>query len=142
MNKTIIVGKVGERLSGFYCWFKNNPLSYVIIALIIILGITFFPTGKIIADVFHRGPFVAGPYISLFLMFVVCALYTNIYLYLFMIVLFLACTLLSFVGIAMGSTTVKEILLFFLPVASILFINISIAVLTYKYKKPDDRQLL
>ena len=63
--------------------------------LIILLGLLFFPTGNIIFEVFSKGPFIAGPYIMLTLMFFAFAFYKNIYLYLFVIGLFIISSFIS-----------------------------------------------
>ena len=102
--------------------------------LIIFLGLLFFPTGNIIFEVFSKGPFIAGPYIMLTLMFFTFAFYKNIYLYLFVTGLFIISLLISFVGIAMGSTNGYEVLVFFLPIGILLVINICVALFTYRYK--------
>lgn len=130
-NKKIVSNKIEI----FYTWFKQSKLYYLTIFLVIFLGILFIPTGRFIADVFYGGPFIAGPYIALILMFVVFTLYTNVYLYLFSIALFIFSSLVSFVGIAMGSINGSEVLIFFLPIVVFLIINICIAAFTYKYKK-------
>lgn len=68
------------------------------------------------------------------LMFFAFVFYKKIYLYLFVIVLFIISSLISFVGIAMGSTNGYELLFFFLPIIILLVINIFVALFTYKYK--------
>ncbi|WP_062552210.1 hypothetical protein [Peptoniphilus phoceensis] len=123
-----------DRLKNFYLKFKQSRLYYGVMILIILLGLLFFPTGNIIFEVFSKGPFIAGPYIMLTLMFFAFAFYKNIYLYLFVIGLFIISSFISFVGVAMGSTNGDELLLFFLPIVILLVINICIALFTYKYK--------
>ncbi len=134
-NKKIVSNKMEQKMETFYKWFKQSKLYYLTIFLVIFLGILFIPTGRFIADMFDGGPFIAGPYITLILMFIVFTLYTNIYLYLFSIALFIFSSLVSFVGIAMGSIKGSEVLIFFLPIAIFLIINVYIATFTYKYKK-------
>lgn len=128
------ISKREDRIKNFYFKFKQSELYYMVMVLIVFLGVLFFPTGNIIFEVFSKGPFVAGPYIMLTLMFFVFALYKKIYLYLFVIVLFIISSLISFVGIAMGSTNGYELLFFFLPIIILLVINIFVALFTYKYK--------
>ena len=103
--------------------------------LSVLFGLLFLPTGKFITDIFSKGPFIAGPYIMLILMAIVFCLYKNIYLYLFHIILFGFSSLISFIGIAMGSEEGTEVLVFFYPIIIFLIINICIAIFTYKYKK-------
>lgn len=131
MNKKL---KREDRLKKFYLKFKQSKLYYGVMILIILLGVLFFPTRNIIFEVFSKGPFIAGPYIMLTLMFFAFAFYKNIYLYLFVIGLFIISSFISFVGIAMGSTNGDELLLFFLPIVILLVINICVALFTYKYK--------
>lgn len=134
-NKKKVSNKMEQEMETFYKWFKQSKLYHLTIFLVIFLGILFIPTGRFIADMFDGGPFIAGPYITLLLMFIVFTLYTNIYLYLFSIALFIFSSLVSFVGIAMGSIKGSEVLIFFLPIAIFLIINVYIATFTYKYKK-------
>lgn len=131
MNKIL---KREDRLKKFYLKFKQSKLYYVVMILIVLLGVLFFPTGDIIFEVFSNGPFIAGPYIMLTLMFFAFAFYKKIFLYLFVIGLFIISSLISFVGIAMGSTNGYELLFYFLPIVVLLAINICVALFTYKYK--------
>lgn len=131
MNKKL---KREEIIKNFYLKFKQSGLYYTGMILIIFLGLLFFPTGNIIFEVFSKGPFMAGPYIMLTLMFFTFAFYKNIYLYLFVTGLFIISLLISFVGIAMGSTNGYEVLFFFLPIGILLVINICVALFTYRYK--------
>ena len=131
MNKKL---KREEIIKNFYLKFKQSGLYYTGMILIIFLGLLFFPTGNIIFEVFSKGPFIAGPYIVLTLMFFTFAFYKNIYLYLFVTGLFIISLLISFVGIAMGSTNGYEVLVFFLPIGILLVINICVALFTYRYK--------
>lgn len=131
MNKKL---KREEIIKNFYLKFKQSGLYYTGMILIIFLGLLFFPTGNIIFEVFSKGPFIAGPYIMLTLMFFTFAFYKNIYLYLFVTGLFIISLLISFVGIAMGSTNGYEVLVFFLPIGILLVINICVALFTYRYK--------
>lgn len=131
MNKAL---KIEDSLKNFYLKFKQSKLYYAVMTSIILLGVLFFPTGNIIFEVFSNGPFIAGPYIMLTLMFFAFAFYKKIYLYLFVIGLFIISSLISFVGIAMGSTNGYELLFFFLPIIILLVINIFVALFTYKYK--------
>lgn len=131
MNKKL---KREEIIKNFYLKFKQSGLYYTGMILIIFLGLLFFPTGNIIFEVFSKGPFIAGPYIMLTLMFFTFAFYKNIYLYLFVTGLFIISLLISFVGIAMGSINGYEVLVFFLPIGILLVINICVALFTYRYK--------
>jgi len=103
--------------------------------LIVLIGIIFFPTGAIIANVFRGGPFVAGPYIALVLMLVTFALYVNVFLYMLAIFYFGLCSIISFIGIGMGSIKGEEVIYFFIPIVIFLLINITVAIYSYKYKK-------
>ena len=127
--------KIEKRIKEFYYCFKNSSLNSIVASLVVLLGILFFPTGRIIFSMFKGGPFVTGPYISLVLMLLIFALYTNFFLYLFVIVLFISSAILSFIGIAMGSTGGNDVFIFFIPIIVFLAINIFIAFYTYKYKK-------
>lgn len=131
MNRKI---KLEDELKNFYSKFTQSKLYYTVMILIVLLGLLFFPAGRIIFEVFSKGPFIAGPYIALTLMFFAFALYKKIYLYLFVIGLFIISSLISFVGIAMGSTNGYELLFYFLPIVIFLVINIFVALFTYKYK--------
>ena len=131
MNKKL---KREEIIKNFYLKFKQSGLYYTGMILIIFLGLLFFPTGNIIFEVFSKGPFIAGPYIMLTLMFFTFAFYKNIYLYLFVTGLFIISLLISFVGIAMRSINGYEVLVFFLPIGILLVINICVALFTYRYK--------
>lgn len=131
MNKKL---KREQIIKNFYLKFKQSGLYYTGMILIIFLGLLFFPTGNIIFEVFSKGPFIAGPYIMLTLMFFTFAFYKNIYLYLFVTGLFIISLLISFVGIAMGSINGYEVLVFFLPIGILLVINICVALFTYRYK--------
>ncbi len=127
--------KMEQGLKTFYMGFKQSSLYNIIAILIILIGLLFFPTGRIIANMFSRGPFVAGPYISLSLMLIVFILYTRVYLYVFVVFLFLFSSFISFIGIAMGSISGREIIVFFLPIILFLILNIFLAVFSYGYKK-------
>ena len=131
MNKKL---KREESLKNFYLKFKHSKLYYAVMILIVFLGVLFFPTGNVIFEVFPNGPFIAGPYIMLSLMFFTFAFYKNIFLYLFVIGVFVISSLISFIGVGMGSTDGNQVLFFFLPILILLAINIYVALFTYKYK--------
>ena len=78
MNKKL---KREDSLKNFYLKFKQSKLYYVVMILIVLLGVLFFPTAEVY-DVFPAGSFIAGPYIMLTLMFFAFALYKKILLYL------------------------------------------------------------
>ena len=103
--------------------------------LIILAGGIFFPTGTIIVNVFRSGPFIAGPYIALVLMLLIFALYKSVILYILAMLYFGLCSVISFIGIGMGSTKGEEVIYFFIPIVIFLLINITIAIYSYKYKK-------
>ena len=103
--------------------------------LIVLIGIIFFPTGTIIVNVFRGGPFIAGPYIALVLMLLIFALYKSVILYILAMLYFGLCSVISFIGIGMGSTKGEEVIYFFIPIVILLLINITIAIYSYKYKK-------
>ena len=128
-----------QRIQEFYRRFKKTSLYYLPVFLIIFSGILFFPMGRFMMNTFSTGPFIVGPYIHLFLMFIVFTLYRNIFLYLYVIILFILSSILSFIGIGMGSVTEKDvgILSFFLPIFTFLIINIIVAIYTNKYKRID-----
>ncbi|RVU55496.1 hypothetical protein [Anaerosphaera multitolerans] len=134
MNKKIISKKTENKIRKFYLIFKQSGFYYGILIAVVFLGLLLFPTGEIIQLIFPSGPFIVGPYIMLILMLIAFSLYKYITLYLYVLVLFIINTLISFIGVAMGSRDGIEVLIFFLPIAIFLIINIFIAVLTYKYK--------
>ena len=126
--------KNNAKFEAFYLKFKQSELYFVLMIVIVFLGGLFFSFGDFVFKYIPYGPFVFGPYIMLILMLIVFTLYKNIFLYLFVITLFIINSLLSFVGIAMGSTIYYDIILYFIPVIIFLIINIRVAIVTYKYK--------
>ena len=66
----------------------------MVMILIVFLGVLFFPTGNFIFEVFSKGPFVAGPYIMLTLMFFVFALSISLLFVITFIVLFIQYTII------------------------------------------------
>ncbi len=128
---------MNKKIHEFYVDFNKSKLYHPIMLLIILIGGIFFPTGQIIANVFRGGPFIAGPYIALVLMLFTFALYANVFLYILAILYFCFASIISFVGIGMGSIDGKEVIYFFVPIVVFLFINISTAIYTYKYKKKE-----
>lgn len=123
-----------EILKKFYTKFKENTLYYIIMVLIILTGLLFNPFSDLVFNLFDKGPFVACPYIMLSLMFVVCLLYRNVFLYVFTVVLFTLSLVLSYIGVAMGSRNESEVIYFFLPIILLFLLNLIIAVITHKYK--------
>lgn len=124
----------GPVIKKYYSRFYKSASYYIVLSLIILIGLIFNPFGEVVFNVFDKGPFVACPYIMLTLMFFVCLLYKNVFLYIFTIGLFVLSLILSYVGVGMGSRYNHEVVNFFAPILLLFLLNIIIAIITHRYK--------
>lgn len=132
-NKKFISKENEHKIKDFYSNFYNSKRYVSGMLLIVLIGLLFFPLSPTM-DLFPYGPFYAGPYSTLILMFFICTFYKNIILYLYIIVQFLISMFIPTIGVIMGSRYTSELVSYFLPIFIFLIINISTAIFTYKYK--------